>query len=178
MTSDELAAFVDKATAEILSSQAAEIERMLAGAAVMGTGATLASCDGVGGVTLKNIGRRWSVIPYRPSAPLAWGERFEVSPAGKIKKNKRAQVFVTYDMDARYSPVWRDPPAAPASCKRCYFMEALWDLDCGRNEANMVLNLNSVQQAMFIDRVKNSKIRTPFLDQVFTRAVALRMGGG
>lgn len=82
-------------------------------------------------------------------------------------------------MDVRFSPIWNDTFRFGIDAEhKCYFTTALQKMNReGNYSANVVLQLNGVQLAMFIDRVRNSKIRTPFIDAVFAKAMALRMGG-
>lgn len=88
MTDDELAEFANQAIAGSFSSQMEALEKSFASAVLTGTSAMRMSVDSKGPITTE---RRWNVTPRKPSAPLAWGERFEVSPTGKVKKNKRAE---------------------------------------------------------------------------------------
>ncbi len=174
MTRDELAEFANKAIAGSFSSQIAALEKTFVEAMFTGTGATRMSVDSLAYVESEK--RRWGGVPPKF---VAWGERFEVSKTGKVKKNKRAPVLGTYDMEANFSPIWDDTlwPKLNVS-SQCHFMTALQDLNRnGSYEANRVMRLNFVQRQLFIERVKNSKVRTLFLDLVFARAVALRMGG-
>lgn len=126
-----------------------------------------------GGVDETVAPNQWPAKPFRPPT---WGEKFEVSKRGKVKVNKTTPKFVTYDMDARYSPIWDEARYSPAT--QDHFEIALDELQrSGSREARDVRLLDRVQKRLFFDRVQHGKIRTAFMDLVLAKAMAIRMGG-
>ena len=124
---------------------------------------------------------KWHVPSIRPYRPLSWGEKFEVSKHGKVKVNKSAPKFGTHDMDPNFGvgdwaeAMWRNAEGVNTDD---YFELALIRLRRESNqEATDVSCLSRLQRKLFFDRVQHGKIRTPFMDLVLAKAMAIRMGG-